>query len=168
MPLKLDDLHKVFVAQLKDMYSAEHQLVEALPKMAAAATNARLEQAFRDHLKETKGQIKRLETIFSGLDFQPGGHRCKAMEGLIEEGSEILNEDADPEARDAAIICAAQKVEHYEMATYGTLRAFARVLGMDEAYELLTESLREERNADSSLTDLAENTINRLAMLAAR
>ncbi len=168
MPLKLDDLHKVFVAQLKDMHSAEKQLVEALPKMAAGSTNAKLEQAFRDHLKETKNQIKRIETIFESLDYSPGGHKCKAMEGLIEEGAEILGEDADPEARDAAIICAAQKVEHYEIATYGTLRAFARVLGMDEAYELLTESLREERNADSSLTDLAEHSINRLAMLAAR
>lgn len=168
MPLKLDDLNKVFVAQLKDMYSAETQLLDALPKMASGATNSRLEKAFRDHLKETRDQIKRLETIFGSIDFKPGGHRCKAMEGLIEEGAEILGEDADPEARDAAIICAAQKIEHYEIATYGTLRAFARVLGMDEAYELLTESLREERNADSSLTDLAENTINRLAMLAAR
>jgi|TARA_R110000782_G_scaffold13976_5_gene40937 ferritin-like metal-binding protein YciE len=168
MPLKLDDLHKVFVAQLKDMHSAENQLVEALPKMAAGATNARLEQAFRDHLEETKGQITRLERIFATLDFRPGGHRCKAMEGLIEEGAEILGEDADPEARDAAIICAAQKVEHYEIATYGTLRAFARVLGLDEAHELLTESLREERNADSQLTDLAEHAINRLAMLASR
>lgn len=167
MPLKLDDLHRVFVAQLKDMHSAENQLIEALPKMASGATNARLEQAFRDHLKETKHQVERLEKIFETLDFQPGGHRCKAMEGLIEEGSEILGEDANPESRDAAIICAAQKIEHYEIATYGTLRAFARVLGLDEAYELLTESLREERNADSSLTDLAENTINRLAMLAA-
>jgi ferritin-like metal-binding protein YciE len=168
MPLKLDDLQKVFVAQLKDMHSAERQLIEALPKMAEGATNARLEQAFRDHLKETKGQVERLEKIFKSLDFKPGGHRCKAMEGLIEEGDEILGEDADPEARDAAIICAAQKVEHYEIATYGTLRAFARVLGMAEAHELLTESLREERNADSLLTDLAENAINRLAMLAAK
>lgn len=168
MPLKLDDLHKVFVAQLKDMHSAETQLVDALPKMAAGATNARLQQAFRDHLKETKAHIERLETIFDSLDFSPGGHRCKAMEGLIEEGSEILGEDAHPEARDAAIICAAQKIEHYEIATYGTLRAFARVLGMDQAQELLTETLREERNADSLLTDLAENAINRLAMLAAR
>lgn len=168
MPLKLDDLQKVFVAQLKDMHSAERQLIEALPKMAEGATNARLEQAFRDHLEETKGQVKRLEQIFKSLDFKPGGHRCKAMEGLIEEGDEILGEDADPEARDAAIICAAQKVEHYEIATYGTLRAFARVLGMAEAHELLTESLREERNADSLLTDLAENAINRLAMLASK
>ncbi|MEZ6164369.1 MAG: ferritin-like domain-containing protein [Phycisphaerales bacterium] len=145
MPIKLDGLEKVFVQQLKDMYSAENQLLEALPKMAQAATSSKLEQAFRDHLKETQGQVKRLEKIFSSIDYKPGGHRCRAMEGLIEEGKEIIDEQGEPEARDAALICAAQKVEHYEMATYGTLRTYARTLGLDDACELLTETLR--RNA---------------------
>lgn len=167
MPIKLDGLEKVFVQQLKDMYSAENQLLEALPKMAQAATSSKLEQAFRDHLKETQGQVKRLEKIFSSIDYKPGGHRCRAMEGLIEEGKEIIDEQGEPEARDAALICAAQKVEHYEMATYGTLRTYARTLGLDDACELLTETLREERNADSLLTDLAEHSINKLAMLTA-
>lgn len=166
MSLKLDDLRKVFVSQLKDIHSAENQLVRALPKMATAATSRDLEQAIRNHLQETKTHITRLEKIFSTLEFSPGGHRCKAMEGLIEEGAEILNEDANPEARDAAIIAAAQKVEHYEIATYGTLRAYAKLLGMDEAYDLLTDTMEEEREADTSLTELAEASINQLAMQA--
>jgi ferritin-like metal-binding protein YciE len=164
--MKLSDLHRVYVSQLKDIYSAETQLLEALPKMASAATSEKLRNAFLEHLEETKTHVKRLEQIFEQLEFKPGGHRCKAMSGLVEEGEEILHEEAQPEARDAALICAAQKVEHYEMATYGTLRAYARVLGDDNAHQLLTETLRDERNADSLLTDLAENAINKLAMLA--
>lgn len=167
MSIKLESLHKVFIAQLKDMYSAENQLLEALPKMAEAATSAKLQQAFGEHLIETQEHVRRLDEVFSTLDFKPGGHRCKAMAGLIEEGEEIINEDGEPEARDAALICAAQKVEHYEMATYGSLRAYARVLGLDDAHKLLTRTLQDERNADSTLTDLAENAINKLAMLAA-
>lgn len=166
MSLKLDDLRKVFVSQLKDIHSAESQLLKALPKMASAATSRDLEQAIRNHLQETKTHITRLEKIFSTLAFSPGGHRCKAMEGLIEEGAEVLSEDANPEARDAAIIAAAQKVEHYEIATYGTLRAYAKLLGMDEAYDLLTDTLEEEREADTGLTELAEASINQLAMQA--
>lgn len=165
--MKLDALRKVYVEQLKDMYSAETQLLEAIPKMAEAATSEKLTQAFHDHLKETQGQIARLETIFDSLEYEPGGHRCKAMAGLIEEGEEIIKSDGEPEARDAALICAAQKVEHYEIATYGSLRAYARVLGEDNAEKLLTDTLDEERKADSLMTDLAENTINKLAMLAA-
>lgn len=167
MSVKLESLHRVFVAQLKDMYSAENQLLKALPKMAEAATSSKLEEAFREHLKETQEHVHRLETIFSTLEFKPGGHRCKAMAGLIEEGEEVIQEDGSPEARDAALICAAQKVEHYEMATYGSLRAYARVLGLDDAHKALTSTLEEERSADSTLTDLAENAINKLAMLAA-
>lgn len=166
MSLKLDDLKKVFVQQLKDIYSAEHQLIEALPKMAAGATNTDLENAFRKHLAETRIHVRRIDEIFKHLEYKPGGHRCKAMEGLVAEGAEVLNEDADPEARDAAIICAAQKIEHYEIATYGTLRAFAKLLGMAEAAELLGETLAEERQADRGLTELAESSINQLAMQA--
>lgn len=167
MSLKLESLHKVFVSQLKDIYSAENQILAALPKMARAATSEKLTKAFNDHLEETKGHVRRLEKIFATLDFKPGGHKCKAMEGLIEEGKEIIQEHGEPEARDAALICAAQKIEHYEIATYGTLRAYARVLGLDSAVDLLTQTLDEERKADSGLTDLAEHSINKLAMLAA-
>lgn len=166
MSVKLDDLQKVFVSQLKDIYSAENQLVQALPKMEAGATNPQLKKAIHKHLQETRNQAERIEKIFATLDFRPGGHRCKAMEGLIEEGSEILKEAGEPDARDAAIICAAQKVEHYEIATYGTLRAYAKLMGMNVAYDLLTESLEEERATDISLTELAVNSINQLAMQA--
>jgi ferritin-like metal-binding protein YciE len=166
MSVKLDDLQKVFVSQLKDIYSAENQLVQALPKMEAGATNPELKKSIHNHLQETRNQAERIEKIFATLDFRPGGHRCKAMEGLIEEGSEILKEAGEPDARDAAIICAAQKVEHYEIATYGTLRAYAKLLGMNVAYDLLTESLEEERATDISLTELAVNSINQLAMQA--
>ncbi len=166
MSVKLDDLHKVFVSQLKDIYSAENQLIQALPKMEAGATNPELKKAIRDHLKQTRAHATRIETIFGTLDYRPGGHRCKAMEGLIEEGSEILKEEGEPDARDAAIICAAQKVEHYEIATYGTLRAYAKLLGMDDAHALLTQTLEEERQTDTDLTRLAESSINQLAMHA--
>tara|TARA_R110000737_G_scaffold2923_3_gene8480 strand:- start:16 stop:525 length:510 start_codon:yes stop_codon:yes gene_type:complete len=167
MSLKLNDLNRVYVSQLKDMYSAENQLIEALPKMVKSASNAKLKKAFSDHLEETKNHVTRLDQIFKTMDFSPGGHKCKAMEGLIKEGAEIIHEDAHEEARDAALICAAQKVEHYEIATYGTLREFARTLGNTEAYDLLTQTLEEERNADTSLTDLAESTINQLALAGA-
>lgn len=166
MSVKLDDLQKVFVSQLKDIYSAENQLIKALPKMEAGATNPKLKKAIGDHLGQTRDQAERIEKIFASMDFRPGGHRCKAMEGLIEEGEEILKEAGEPGARDAAIICAAQKVEHYEIATYGTLRAYAKLLGMDSAYDLLTTSLEEERATDTGLTGLAESSINQLAMQA--
>ncbi len=167
MSVKLDSLQKVFVAQLKDMYSAEHQLLDVLPRLHEAATSQKLKDAFREHMEETQGQIARIDSIFEPLDFEPGGHRCEAMDGLVKEAKEIINEDGEPEAKDAALICAAQKIEHYEIATYGSLRAYARVLDLDKAYKLLHKTLEEERSADSLLTDLAENTINRLAMLAA-
>ncbi len=168
MSVKLDSLLKVFVAQLKDMYSAENQLMELLPRMHDAATSQKLKEAFREHMEETKGQIGRIEEIFETLDYEPGGHRCEAMAGLVKEAKEIINEDGEPEAKDAALICAAQKIEHYEIATYGSLRAYARVLNRDDAYTHLHKILEQERSADSLLTDLAENTINTLAMLAAK
>lgn len=164
MSVKLDDLQKVFVSQLKDIYSAENQLIKALPAMESGATNPKLKKAIRDHIAQTRHQAERIEKIFSTLSYSPTGHRCKAMEGLIHEGEEILGQAGDPDARDAAIICAAQKVEHYEIATYGSLRAYARLLGMEEAYDLLTESLEEERETDTGLTELAETSINQLAM----
>lgn len=165
--MKLDSLEKVFAEQLKDMHSAENQLLDALPRMHAAATNAKLKDAFASHLEETKGQVERLEKIFDTIDYKPGGHRCKAMAGLIEEAQEIIDEEGEPEAKDAALICAAQKVEHYEIATYGTLCAYARVLGNDKACKLIRETLAQEKEADSTLSMLAEDAINSLANLAA-
>src|SRR4029079_14922632 len=126
--MKLKTLHDLYVDELKDLYSAEHQLLKALPKMAKAASAPKLSKAFSDHLMETKEQVDRLETIFKELDASPKGKTCKAMEGLLEEGKDVMSEDADPTVRDAALIAAAQRVEHYEMAGYGCVRTFARLL----------------------------------------
>lgn len=164
--MKLDSLHKLYVQELKDLYSAESQLLEALPKMEAAASNPHLKKAFKDHLAETKNQISRLEKIFQKLEFQPGGHKCAAMEGLITEGSELLKSDIEPEVLDAALIAAAQRVEHYEMAGYGTARAFAEQLGEHEAADMLQLTLDEEGHANQSLTRLAERSVNFLATTA--
>jgi ferritin-like metal-binding protein YciE len=161
---KLANLKKVFEHQLKDIYNAEKQLVKALPNMAQGASNRELKAAIENHLEETKGQVTRLEEVFSLIEMKPSGHTCKAMQGLIEEGKEILDENAEPEARDAAIICAAQKVEHYEIATYGTLRSFAETLGLDQAAALLNQTLEEEGKADKLLTQIAEQTINMSAV----
>ncbi len=164
MSIKLDHLEKLYLSQLKDAFSAEHQLLEALPKMRDAVSDEKLRGAFVDHLAETKRHVERLEQIFGTMEGKPGGHRCKAMEGLVKEGDEILKEDGEPATRDAAIICAAQKVEHYEIATYGCLREYARMLGHDDAVELLEATLQEEKDADGRLTGLAEEWINAGAM----
>jgi ferritin-like metal-binding protein YciE len=158
--MSLDSLHDLYVDELKDLYNAENQLLKALPRMAKAASHADLEAAFTQHLKVTQGQVKRLERIFRKLGEKPTGKKCKAMEGLIEEGKELLEEDAKPHVLDAALITAAQKVEHYEMAGYGCVRTFARLLGYTEAEELLQETLDEEAEADQKLTELAESVIN--------
>lgn len=158
--MKLMTLQDLYVSELKDLYSAEHQLLKALPKMAKAASNPQLAEAFTDHLEETKGQVERLETIFKKLDLSPKGKTCKAMQGLLEEGKEVLEEDAEPGVKDAALIAAAQRVEHYEMAGYGCVRTFARLLGDKQAADLLQETLDEEGTADKKLTDLAESVIN--------
>lgn len=162
--MKLKTLRDLYVDELKDLYSAENQLVKALPKMAKAASNEELSQAFTDHLAETEQQVERLEKIFQGLGISPKGKKCKAMEGLVTEGKELIDEEADPMVKDAALIAAAQRVEHYEMAGYGCVRTFARLLGEEEAAELLQETLDEEGNADKKLTDLAESVINIEAM----
>lgn len=146
--------------ELKDLYSAESQLLTPLPKMAKAASAPQLNKAFKDHLKETEGQVRRLETIFEKLGTSPKGKKCKAMEGLIEEGKETISEDGDPSIKDAALIAAAQRVEHYEMAGYGCARTYARLLGHDDAADLLQETLDEEGSADKKLTKLAETVIN--------
>lgn len=158
--MKLETLHDLYVEELKDLYSAEHQLLKALPKMAKAATAPTLAKAFTDHLAETNGHVERLDEIFKKLDVSPKGKTCKAMMGLLEEGKEVMSEDADPSVMDAALIAAAQRVEHYEMAGYGCVRTFARLLGYDEAADMLQVTLNEEGAADKKLTKLAESVIN--------
>lgn len=154
--MKMESLRDLFVDELKDMYNAENQLLKALPKMAKAATSPELQEAFTNHLEETEKQVERLESVFEMLDMKPVGKTCKAMKGLIEEGKEILEEDMDDDVRDVALIGAAQRVEHYEMAAYGCARTFAGLLGLDDAAELLQETLDEEGNADKLLTKLSE------------
>jgi ferritin-like metal-binding protein YciE len=158
--MKLETLHALYVDELKDLYSAENQLLKALPKMAKAASSPQLRKAFESHLKETQGQVQRLERIFKKLDISPKGKKCKAMEGLIEEGKEVMDEDGAPAVLDAALIAAAQRVEHYEMAGYGCVRTIACHLGHDQAAALLQQTLDEEAAADKKLTDLAENVIH--------
>lgn len=158
--MTLSTLHDLYVEELKDLYNAENQLLKALPRMAKAAADPKLAKAFTDHLAETKEQIERLEKIFKKLDASPKGKSCKAMAGLLAEGKEVMAEDADPSVMDAALIAAAQRVEHYEMAGYGCVRTFARLLGYAEAADLLQTTLDEEGAADKRLTDLAESVIN--------
>ena len=158
--MKLESLQDLLVHELKDLYSAENQLVKALPKMAKAAESEDLKAAFEEHWEVTKTQVERLETIFEELGVSPKGKKCKAMEGLIEEGSELISEDGEPSVKDAALIAAAQKVEHYEIAGYGCARTYAQLLGMDKAAELLQETLDEEGETDKKLTELAESVVN--------
>src|SRR5205085_5217034 len=152
-----ESLHDVFVDELKDLYNAENQLTKALPKMAKAAASEELRAAFENHLAETEHQVERLETIFKQLETSPKGKKCKAMVGLIEEGKEIIEVDGEDAVKDAALIAAAQKVEHYEIAGYGTVRTYAQLLGLDEAASLLQETLDEEAAADEKLTEIAQN-----------
>ena len=161
--MALDSLQDLYVTELKDLYNAEHQLLKALPKMAKAASAPELKQAFQEHLTVTQGHVERLETIFKRLGISPKGKKCAAMEGLVEEGTEIIGEDGDPAVKDAALIAAAQRVEHYEMAGYGCVRTFARVLGFARDEKLLQATLDEEGEADHALTKLAESVINRQA-----
>lgn len=165
--MKLDSLNKLYVDELKDIYSAETQITKALPRMVKTATAPELKAAFEAHLQQTYGQIERLERFFQTLEKSPRGKKCVGMEGLLEEGKEVMGEDIDPEVLDAALIAAAQKVEHYEIASYGTARAYARLLGDNAAVELLTLTLEEEVASDEKLTHLAESGINVAAMEAA-
>jgi ferritin-like metal-binding protein YciE len=166
--MKTKGFNDLFELELKDLYSAEKQITKALPKMAKAATNEDLREAFESHLEETEGQIKRLEKIFKQLDISfTRVEKCKAMEGLIEEGKEIMEEGLEPEVLDAALICAAQKVEHYEMAGYGCARTFAQQLGYSDVAELLQETLDEEGAADDKLNGIAESVVNEEAAAGA-
>jgi ferritin-like metal-binding protein YciE len=156
----LKTLHDAFVHELKDIYSAEKQLVRALPKMAKAASSEQLKAAFEEHLEVTEEQVGRLEQVFEALDVSSRGPKCEGMAGLIEEGSTIMEEKAEPAVMDAALIAAAQKVEHYEIATYGTLVTWARQLGEDKLADILHQTLDEEKETDVKLTELAESEIN--------
>lgn len=158
--MKLENLHDLFVNELKDIYHAEKQLVKALPKIAKKTHSQRLRSAVEKHLEQTKNHVERIESIFEMIGKSATGKTCKAMEGLLEEGQEILSEDASPATKDAGIICASQKVEHYEIASYGCLRTFANHLGLDKAAELLGQTLKEEEETDRLLTELAESEIN--------
>jgi ferritin-like metal-binding protein YciE len=154
--MALKSLTDLFFDELKDIYHAEKQLIKALPKMAKNATSEDLQQAFTDHLEETEGQIERLETIFKLIDEPAKAKVCKAMKGLIEEGKELMEEDAEPSTLDAGLICAAQKVEHYEISAYGTLITWAGILAYDKKIiTLLKESLAEEKATDEKLSKIA-------------
>ena len=158
-------LQRLYVEQLKDIYSAESQLLKALPKMAKAASSQDLRQGFEKHLEQTKGHVERLEQIFSSLDESPKGKKCMGMEGLIEEGEEVIQEESATEALDAGLIAAAQRVEHYEIAAYGSVHAFAELLGDDDSVSLLLQTLDEEKETDKKLTELSVE-INKQAMNA--
>ncbi|HSL29069.1 MAG TPA: ferritin-like domain-containing protein [Anaerolineales bacterium] len=160
MASKMQTLEDLYTDLLKDLYSAEKQLVKALPKMAKNAGSADLQKAFQEHLKQTERQAERIERIFTEMGGSPRGKKCVGMEGLIEEGNEILKEDAEPQVLDAGLIAAAQKVEHYEIAGYGTARAWAERLGYDKAARLLQETLDEESMANEKLTQIAESHVN--------
>jgi ferritin-like metal-binding protein YciE len=154
------ELKEVLTEQLKDIYSAEKQLVKALPKMAKAASTDELSNGFEEHLEQTKGHVQRLETIFEEMEESPKGPTCKGMEGLIEEGSEVIGDDElEGESKDLALIAAAQRVEHYEIAAYGCVRAFAEQLGMDDAVSLLEQTLEEEKETDQKLNQVSETLL---------
>jgi ferritin-like metal-binding protein YciE len=164
--MALESLQDLFLNELKDIYNAEKQIIRALPRMAKATEAPELEQAFTKHLRETEGQVERLERIFKALGQTPRGKTCKGMQGLLEEGKEILEEEGAPEVIDAALISAAQKVEHYEIAAYGCLRTYAQLLGLDDADRLLEQTLKEEEATDKTLTQLGEGGLNQAAFAA--
>ena len=151
-----EGLKKLYIDELKDLYSAENQLLKALPKMAKAAFSDDLKQGFEQHLEQTRGHVERLEKIFKSLDESPKGKKCAGMEGLVKEGSEAMGEDLEGAVMDAALIGAAQRVEHYEIAAYGTVSEFAKILGESKHASLLEETLQEEKETDEKLTELAK------------
>jgi ferritin-like metal-binding protein YciE len=164
--MSLDSLQSLFLEELKDIYNAEKQLVQALPRLAKAAGTPELQQAFTNHLRETQGQVQRLERIFKDLGHAARGKRCVGMEGLIEEGKKIMQEEGEDSVIDAALIASAQKVEHYEIAAYGCLRTYAQLLGNESAATLLAETLAEEEAADEKLNQIAESRVNAEAAAA--
>ena len=167
MPEKITNLTELFVEQLQDLHSAERQLIDALPKMENAAFAKPLKAGFKKHLAQTKEHAKRLERIMKKLKVETGGKTCRAMEGLIKEGSEMIHEDALPEVKDAGLIAAAQRVEHYEIAGYGTVRTFALLMGEREIAKILGETLKEEADTDKKLTAAAK-TLNIKALIPSK
>ena len=166
--MELETLKDLYVHELKDLYSAENQLIKALPKMAKAATNRQLSAAFNQHLEQTKRQAKRLEQILKSHDESTRAPKCEGMEGLIAEGDKMAKEDAEDEVRDAGLIAAAQRVEHYEIAGYGCARTYAQLLGDKNGARLLDTTLREEGETDKKLTKLAKSVINLRAKKAGK
>jgi ferritin-like metal-binding protein YciE len=162
--MALDTLEDLYVDKLKDLYSAENQILKALPRMIKGANSEELQQALEEHVRVTEGHVQRLDELFSQIGTKGRGKKCMGMEGLIEEGKELLMEKAEPDVLDAGIIAAAQSVEHYEIAGYGTARTFAQMLGKSAAADVLEQTLEEEKQADELLTSLAENMINVMAM----
>jgi ferritin-like metal-binding protein YciE len=158
--MELDTLKDLYIHELKDLFSAEQQLVKALPKMAKAASNKELATGFQQHLEQTKEHAQRLQQILSSHKQTTRGPKCKGMEGIVTEGAEMIEEEADIEVKDAGLIAAAQRVEHYEMAGYGTARAYAELVGDSEGANLLQTTLEEERQTDQKLTKLAKSAIN--------
>jgi len=157
---KLNTLEDLYIEELQDLYDAENQIIKALPKMAKASTSLDLKRAFNDHLEQTRTHVTRLEQVFDQIGSKAKGKACKAMQGLLEEGEELMDTKADPTVLDAGLIAAAQRVEHYEMAGYGCLRTWAKLIGHQESARLLQQTLDEEGQADEKLTKLAERIIN--------
>ena len=163
--MALESLQDLYLEQLRDLHSAERQIIEALPKMIEKASHPELRRGFEMHLRQTEEQLRRLEQIGKRLDQDLGGHKCKGMEGLIEEGEELMEERADSDVLDAALIAAAQRVEHYEMAGYGCARTYARLLGLEDDARTLQQTLDEEGETDHKLTELAERVVNIEALM---
>jgi ferritin-like metal-binding protein YciE len=161
--MKIENLDDLFVHTLKDIYFAEHQIVKSLPKMIKTANSKELSKALEAHLEETKGQVERLDKVFKAIEVKAEGEKCPAIEGILEEADELMGSIKDPETRDAAMIGAAQAVEHYEITRYGTLIAWAELLGHKDAVKLLSQTLKEEHNADSKLSKIAESKLNEKA-----
>jgi len=162
--MSIQTMQDLWVDQLRDLYDAEKQIVKALPKMAKSASSAELKRAFEEHLEQTKNQVERLEKIFAQMDERPKRKKCAAMEGLLEEGEELISEGEKSAVLDAGLIASAQKVEHYEIAGYGTARTHAETLGYSEAARLLEQTLNEEKATDEKLTQLAEGMVNEEAV----
>lgn len=162
--MNLDSFHKLYVHELKDLYSAESQILDALPKMIETASNNQLKEGFEHHLRQTKTHLERLETIFKELEFEPGGHKCSGMEGLLKEAEDLMKEEMPDEVKDAALVAASQRVEHYEMAGYGTAAAFAEKLGHYKQADILIQTLEEEAMADRRLSRVASRALNFLAL----
>lgn len=158
--MKLETLRDLLVEEMQDIYDAEHQIIEALPKMKRAAHADKLKQSFQEHLDVTRQHVSRLEQIFEMMEQKPKRKACKAMKGLIKEGEDMIEEEADRDVKDAGLIAAAQRVEHYEIAAYGTAMAYAKQIGLDQAIQLMSQTLDEEKMTDEKLTQLAESTIN--------